>query len=147
MNEHKNTYRYWYRIDVVLRKYKANIILWNVQISNPIFLKSLYKATSTCWLNLFHCLYILFYWFTLMRLFFLFLISAIFTRMNRDRMTLWQHCCHLQLQLVNIKKYLPESFLLYSLIAFMIYLNWSLEWGAFRLSVAMYLQIWLQSRN
>lgn len=39
----------------------ANIILWNVQISNPIFLKSLDKAASTCWLNLFHCLYILFY--------------------------------------------------------------------------------------
>lgn len=59
MNERKNTYRYWHRTDVVLRK--ANIILWNVQISNPIFLKSLDKAASTCWLNLFHCLYILFY--------------------------------------------------------------------------------------
>ena len=82
-----------------------------------------------------------------MTLFFLFLNSAIFTRMNRDRMTLWQHCCHLQLQLVNIKKYLPDSFLLSSLIAFMVYLKWTEEWGAFRLSVAMYLQIWLQSRN
>ena len=56
---------------------------------------------------------------------FLFLNSAIFTRMNRDRMTLWQHCCHPQLQLVNITKCLPESFLLSSLIAFMFNLKWN----------------------
>lgn len=103
----------------------ANIILWNVQISNPILLKPLDRATSTCWLNLFPYLFILFYYLLWWRWFFLFLNSAIFTRMNRDRMTLWQHCCHLQLQLVNIKKCLPESFLLSSLIAFMVYLNWS----------------------
>ena len=49
----------------------ANIILWNVQISNPILLKPLDKATSTCWLNLFPYLFIYFILlFTLMTLVF-----------------------------------------------------------------------------